>query len=458
MNPSNKTEHWQELDSAHHFHPFSDFGCMKLQKKTRVIESAEGVYITDSDGNKILDAMSGLWCVNMGYDRQELIDAATTQLHELPFYNSFFETTHPPATELGALLASIAPRHINHAFFTGSGSEANDTVIRMVRHYWSLQGKPDKNIIISRDNAYHGSTMGGASLGGMAFMHAQGGLPIPNITHIAEPYAYAECCKVGHDIDREAFGLEIAQSLAKRIDELGQDRVAAFIAEPIQGAGGVIIPPATYWPEIKRICKERDILLVADEVICGFGRTGEWFGSIYYDIEPDLMPIAKGLSSGYLPIGGVLIADRVADVLSQDDNEFAHGFTYSGHPVCAAVAIANIKLMQQEDIVNTVKTHTGKRLHQRWMTLGDHPLVGEARSLGMLGALELVKNKATFERFEDSSIGGICRDFCFQNNLVMRAVGDKMIIAPPLIISDSEIDELVEKAWKCLDLTAQAVA
>ncbi len=454
---SQTTQHWQQLDAKHHLHPFSDLKGMHEAKSTRVISKAEGVYIYDNDGNKILDGMSGLWCVNMGYGQESIIEAAHAQMHELPYYNSFFGTTHPPAAELTALLAEVAPAHMNQVFFTSGGSEANDTVVRMVRHYWATLGQADKSIIISRDNAYHGSTMAGASLGGMQYMHAQGGLPIPDIVHIREPYAFAACVEAGGEIDRNAFGLEAAKALADKIDELGENRVAAFIAEPIQGAGGVIIPPDSYWPEIQRICHERNILLILDEVICGFGRTGEWFGSTYYDIEPDLMPIAKGLSSGYLPIGGVMVADRVAEVLMRKNEEFNHGFTYSGHPVCAAAAIANIRLMQSENIVERVRDKTGPYLAKQWQTLSDHPLVGEARSLGMLGALEIVADKKTLKRFDDSRATDLCRDFCFDNGLVMRALSGKMIIAPPLIINEAEIEELVSKARLCLDLTVEAI-
>ena len=455
---NHSTQHLQQLDAKHHLHPFSDLKAMHEAKKTRVISKAQGVYIYDNDGNKILDAMSGLWCVNMGYGQQKIIDAVNKQMHELPYYNSFFGTTHPPAAELTALLADIAPAHMNKVFFTSGGSEANDTVLRMVRHYWASLGQADKFTVISRENAYHGSTMAAASLGGMKPMHEQGGLPIPGIVHIGQPYAFEECVKAGSEIDRDAFGIEAALALADKIDELGENKVAAFIAEPIQGAGGVIIPPDTYWPEIRRICNERDILLIADEVICGFGRTGEWFASGYYGIKPDLMPIAKGLSSGYLPIGGVMVADRVAQVLMQDNVEFNHGFTYSGHPVCAAAAIANIQIMQSENIVERVRTKTAPYLAKAWQTLADHPLVGEARSLGMLGALEIVEDKASYKRFEDTAgVTGICRDFCFDNGLVMRALSGTMIIAPPLVIDETEIDELVEKAWRCLDLTADAI-
>ena len=269
--------------------------------------------------------MAGLWCVNIGYGRKELVEAATKQMNELPYYNLFFKTTHTPAIELATKIASLAPEHMNKVFFTGSGSEANDTVFRMVRRFWDLEGKPTKKTFISRQNAYHGSTVVGASLGGMGYMHEQGDLPIEGIEHIDQPYYFKE----GGDLSQEDFGIKAAQSLETKILELGEENIAAFIAEPFQGAGGVIIPPSTYWPEIKRILSKYDILLVVDEVISGFGRTGEWFASQYYDLKPDLMPIAKGLSSGYLPIGGVIVGDRVAETLIEKGGDFNHGFTLS---------------------------------------------------------------------------------------------------------------------------------
>jgi len=237
---------------------------------------------------------------------------------------------------------------------------------------------------------------------------------------------------------------------------VGEDKVAAFIAEPIQGAGGVIIPPDSYWPAIKAILARYDILLVADEVICGFGRTGEWFGSDYYDLEPDLMPIAKGLTSGYIPMGGVVVRDEVVQTLNEG-GEFYHGFTYSGHPVAAAVALENIRILREEGIIERVKNKTAPYLQSRWRELADHPLVGEARGLGMLGALELVKDKRTRERFANQGVGMLCREHCFRNGLVMRAVGDTMIISPPLVIREAEIDELIDKARLCLDATAREV-
>jgi len=455
MKTSN-TERWQALDGAHHLHPFTNPDDL-LQKPVRIIESAKGVYLTDSDGNQLLDMMAGLWCVNMGYGQQELIDAAHNQIQQLPYYNAFFKTSTPPAAELSALLAEVTPSHLNHSFFTSSGSEANDTVLRMVWRYWEVMGKPEKRVVISRKNAYHGSTIAGSSLGGMEDMHKQGGI-IPDIVHVEQPNWFAKRCELGTDLDRDDFGRQAAQSIADKIEELGADKVAAFIAEPIQGAGGVIVPPDSYWPEVKKICEHYGILLVADEVICGFGRTGEWFGSNYYDLKPDLMPIAKGLSSGYLPIGGVMVADRVMDVINKG-GEFNHGYTYSGHPVCAAVAIANIKLMQRENIVQTVRESTAPYLQKRLRELGEHPLVGEVRGVGMLGALELVKDKQNYIRFDkDQGTGTLCRDFCFENNLVMRAVGDAMIISPPLIVKPAEIDIFIERAWQCLDLTQKAIA
>lgn len=445
-----ESELLQQRNHRHHIHPFSDNSALK-EEGARIIKRAKGVYLFDSHGNKILDGMAGLWCVNLGYGRQELVDAAARQMQELPYYNTFFKTTHTPAIELAEKLAEVTPGGMNNVFFTGSGSECNDTVLRMVRHYWAAKGEPDRQVIISRENAYHGSTVAGASLGGMKPMHKQGGLPIAGIEHVRQPYWYGE----GGDLTQEAFGLQAAQSLETRILELGQEKVAAFIAEPIQGAGGVIIPPDSYWPEIKRIVKKYDILLVVDEVICGFGRTGEWFGSDYFNLQPDLMPMAKGLSSGYLPIGGVMVSDRVANVV-KNSGDFNHGFTYSGHPAAAAVALENVRLLQAEGVIDQVRSETGPYLQQKWSDLAAHPLVGETRGVGLVAALEITNDKQARTRFDDQGTAGtVCRDFCFDNGLVMRAVGDTMIISPPLIISKTEIDELVGKAWKCLDLTME---
>ena len=451
---NDKTGEWQNRDARHYLHPFTDYKELGA-KGSQIITRADGVYIWDSDGNKILDGMAGLWCVAMGYGQQALIEAAYRQMQELPYYNSFFQTAHPPAIELSELLGDISPERFTHSFLTGSGSEANDTVIRLVRRYWDLAGQPDKQIIVGRKNAYHGSTIAAASLGGMSEMHKQGGLPIPGIVHIEQPYYFG----LGGELSPDKFGLQQARLLEQKIQELGQKNVAAFIGEPVQGAGGVIIPPDSYWPEIQRICDDNDILLIADEVITGFGRLGEWFGSTHYGIEPDLMPFAKGVTSGYLPLGGVLVSDRVADVIIDKGGEFAHGFTYSGHPAACAVAVANIRLLRDQDIVKRVRNETAPYFQEQWSTLADHPIIGEARSVGLVGALEIVSDKSARERFpKELKAGDRCRDFCFDNGLVMRAVGDSMIVSPPLIIENSQIDELVEKAHRSLDMTAEALA
>ena len=453
-NAANQTAEWKSNDQRHHMHPFTDHKELGEKGGTRIITRADGVYIYDSDGHKILDGMAGLWCVNLGYGRQQLVDAAAEQMKQLPYYNSFFQCTHPPAIELSELLSELSPGDFNHVFFTGSGSEANDTQIRLIRRYWDLKGQSEKMTIIARKNAYHGSTLGGASLGGMSAMHEQMVLPVPGIEHIDQPYQF----ELGAELSAEQFGLQQARLLEEKILEIGVDRVAAFIGEPVQGAGGVIIPPDSYWPEIQRICDEYGILLVADEVITAFGRLGEWFGSTRFGIRPDLISIAKGVTSGYLPLGAALVSDRVAEVVIAEGGEFAHGYTYSGHPVACAVALANLRIMQEENIVQRVRQHTAPYFKERWGSLAEHPLVGEARSLGLVGAIEIVKNKDSRERFDkDLGAGSRCRDFCVNNGIVMRPVGDTMIVSPPLIVENMHIDELVEKAWKCLDLTADSL-
>ena len=442
------TAELQALDNAHHMHPFThgdDLGA----KGARIITRARGVTLTDSDGNEMLDAMGGLWCVNIGYGREELAEAAARQMRELPYYNTFFQTSHVPAIALAAKLAELAPGDLNHVFFAGSGSEANDTNIRMVRTYWAQMGAPERTVIISRKNAYHGSSVGSGSLGGMTGMHAQGGMPIPDIHHIDQPNWYAE----GGDTDPESFGLERARQLEAKIEELGAHRVAAFIAEPVQGAGGVIVPPDSYWPEIQRICDKYGILLIADEVITGFGRTGKWFGSETMGIKPHIMTIAKGLSSGYAPIGGSLLCDEVAQVMN--DCDFAHGYTYSGHPVSCAVALENLRILEEEGIVERAGSETAPYIKEKWEALADHPLVGEARIIGLMGSIALSPdpaNRAPFKA-DTGTAGLICREHCFASGVVMRHVGDRMVISPPLVITKDEVDTLVERAWAALDKT-----
>lgn len=451
------TKDWQAADAAHFLHPFTDFAAL-ARKGARIIVRGDGIHVWDSEGNRILDAMSGLWCVNVGYGQPALIDAATRQMRELPFYNAFFQTATPPAIELAEALAAIAPPRMRHVFFTNSGSEGNDTVVRMVRRYWDIVGEPQRKVIISRWNAYHGSTLAGASLGGMAAMHAQGELPIPGIVHIDQPHWWQHGgerrSESGAPMSRDAFGLVAAGWLERKILEVGPANVAAFIGEPVQGAGGVIVPPPTYWPEVQRICRHYGVLLASDEVICGFGRTGRWWGCETMGVEPDLVTFAKGVTSGYVPLGGVLVGERIAQALIERGGEFEHGYTYSGHPVACAVGVANIALIRRLGLVERVRDDTGPYLAQRYAELSAHPIVGEAQTCGLMGALQLVKDKERGLPFPpEVQIGMVCRAHAFGNGLVMRAVGDRMIVAPPLVVTREQIDEIAGLVALCLDRT-----
>jgi putrescine---pyruvate transaminase len=456
MNAPTKNLNLEEIvkaDIAHHFHPFTDHKSFHAAGGPRVITHADGVWIWDGKGNKILDGMSGLWCVNVGYGRKELADAAYKQMLDLPYYNTFFKTTTVPATELATKISSLLPAKFQHIFFTNSGSEGNDTIVRFVRHYWKVMGKPYRQHIIGRKRGYHGSTWVAANLGGMIGMHEQGGTPLEGFHHIQQPYWY----DFGGDKSPEDFGMDAAAELEKKILELGPDNVAAFIGEPIQGAAGVLVPPSTYWPEVQRICRKYGVLIISDEVICGFGRTGNWFGFETFGYEPDIINMAKGLSSGYIPIGAVAFSKALLDPFFDKGGEFNHGMTYDGHPVASAVALRNIQIIEEENLVGRV-AELAPYFHAGLQSLADHPIVGEVRSVGLIGAIELAKNKKARERFRDSGrVGTICRDYCFANNLVMRACWDTMVLAPPFCITKKEIDELFKRARAALDQTYAAV-
>ena len=370
MHLSNRTtEQWQKIDSAHHLHPFTDFKEL-INTGTRVITSGKGNYVIDSENNKILDMMAGLWCVNIGYGRKELAEIAYKQMQLLPYYNSFFKTATTPSIELSKILADITPDGIERFFYGSSGSESNDTVVRLVRRYFDILGKKNKKTFISRTFAYHGSTMASASLGGMQAMHDQGDLPLPGFIHAMPPYQY----KFGKNISEDEFCKLAVNEIEKKIIEIGSDNVAAFIGEPIQGAGGVIVPPQNYWKLIQDLCKQYDILLCIDEVICGFGRTGEWFGSHHYNIKPDVITFAKGITSGYLPLSGVGIGKKISDVVIKQGGEFYHGYTYSGHPVACAVAIENIRIIKEEGMIENTKKNIAPYLQKRMREFENHPL------------------------------------------------------------------------------------
>ena len=439
----------RDLDRSHHFHPFTDLRDYATHGG-RIVNRAEHIYIYDTDGHKMLDGMSGLWCCNLGYSQHQIVEAIYRQLQELPFYNNFFRCSNQPAVELARALVEVTPERFNHVFFTNSGSEANDTNIRLVHRYYDLLGKPNKKHFISRKNAYHGSTIAAGSLGGMNGMHQQvWGLNY--VHHINQPHWFAE----GGDLSPEEFGIKVARELEQKIDELGEENVAAFIAEPIQGAGGVIVPPDSYWPEIQRICDERDILLIADEVICGFGRTGQWFGSDSYGIKPQLMTFAKAITNGYIPLGGVMISDQIADVLLAHGGEFTHGLTYSGHPASCAAGLATLQTLHETNIIQTAADNIAPHFQSRLRELESHPIVGQVRGRGMFAAVELVRDKGSRERLAPESQAAVyCRDRANSNGLMVRQTGDAMITAPPLVSSTAEIDILVEKLHQALDETA----
>ncbi len=447
----NQTKHWQALDAAHHVHPFTETKALNA-KGVRVITKADGIYIWDSEGNRLIDGMSGLWCVNVGYGRQELADAARDAMQQLPYYNTFFQTTNPHATELAAKLAGLLPAGLDRIFFANSGSEANDTALKLIRYYWNLQGKPQKKIHISREYAYHGVTMAAASLSGLTPMHPQWDLPLAGFVKVPTVYWYG----FGEGKDPDAYGLEVARKLEEKILELGADRVASFSAEPVHGAGGLMFPPDSYWPEIQRICKKYDVLLHVDEVITGFGRTGQWFGSQTFGISPDIMTLAKGISSGYQPISAVALGQRVGSALAEANEELVHGFTWSGHPVACAVSLKNLEIIERENLVGRVHDDIGPYFQAKIRGLAAHPLVGEVRGIGLLGAIELVKDKTARTFFpKELDVGTQCRNHCFSNGLVMRAIRDTMVVAPPFVVTHEQVDEIVRLAWRCFDLTAK---
>ena len=449
MNATLETTQLRQLDQQHHLHPFTDFRDY-AENGGRIVSRAEHIYIYDSDGNKIQDAMSGLWCCSLGYSQDGIKKAVADQLMELPFYNNFFKCSNQPAVELATRLCEMTPANFNKVFFTNSGSEANDTQIKFVHRYYELLGKPSKRLIISRKNAYHGSTIAAASLGGMSAMHEQT-QGLDYIRHIEQPYWY----ELGGDMNPDEFGLWAANELAKKIDELGEDNVAAFIAEPIQGAGGVIVPPDTYWPAVQKILDERDILFISDEVICGFGRTGNLFGFQTYDTEPDLITFAKAVTNGYMPLGGSLVSDKVADVLLGHGGEFAHGLTYSGHPASCAAGLATMDVLENTPILESSSNELAPYFSQALESLVDHPVVGQVRSKGLVAAVELVKDKGSRERLAPESAGAVyTRDRAIENGLMVRQTGDAMIMSPPFVTSTEEVDALLSKLTSALDKTA----
>ena len=438
----------RRLDVAHHLPAQSNYGLQRDMGGSRIITRAEGSTIWDGDGNAILDAMAGLWCVDIGYGRSELAEVARDQMLELPYYNTFFRTATPPPIQLAAKLAGLLGGELQHIFFNNSGSEANDTVFRLVRYYWSLKGSPERTVFISRHNAYHGSTVAGASLGGMKYMHVQGDLPVAGVEHVMQPYWFGD----GFDEDPVAFGQRAADAIEERILAIGPEKIAAFIGEPVQGAGGVIIPPEGYWPRVEAICRKYGILLVVDEVICGFGRLGRWFGFQHYGFTPDIVSMAKGLSSGYLPISATAVSNEIVETLRTGNEDFVHGYTYSGHPVAAAVALRNVEIIEREGMVERVADDLGPYFKAMLARIAEHAIVGEARCLGLIGAVEIVAERGTNRRFQPAGTSGIMvRDACIARGLMVRGVRDSIVMCPPYVITHAEIDRMEAIIGAALD-------
>jgi putrescine---pyruvate transaminase len=446
------TREWQRLDGAHHLHGFTDPKRLR-QDGALLIARAEGIYLWDTEGRRLIDGLAGLWCVALGYGRSELAEAAARQMRELPYAKSFFGQAAPVAIELARVLAELAPPGLEVAFFSSSGSEANETAVRLIRRFWQLEGRPEKRVLLSREFAYHGSTALTASLGGMSAMHEQAGVD-PAVEHVLPPYPW----RYGGEGSPEALGRRAADALEERILALGADRVAAFFGEPLQGAGGVIVPPDSYWPRVQEICRRHDVLLVADEVITGFGRAGRWFGSQHFGIEPDLMTLAKGVTSGYLPLSAALVGPRVARRL-EEGGLLAHGYTYSGHPVACAVALENLRILREEGWIERVAERTAPHFQRRLReTFADHPLVGEVRGAGLIAAVELSPDKARRARFEpEGSMGARVLRCAQDNGLLFRAVRDSLCLCPPLVISEAEIDDLVGRLARSLEQASREI-
>lgn len=453
---SEKTEYWRALDAAHHIHPFTETQALN-REGVRVIVRGRGIYIWDSDGHRLIDGMAGLWCMQLGYGNKELARAGFEALSRLAYYNHFFKTTNPWTVELAAKLATILPSGHSRILFANSGSEANDTALKLLRYYWNRMGKPGKKLHLSRALSYHGVTMAAASLSGITPMHPQWDLPLPGFAKVPAPYWYGAKQAGYGDMDENEFGRQIARETEEAILKIGPERIASFSAEPVQGAGGLIVPPASYWPALAPLLKKYDILLHTDEVITGFGRLGAWFGSDYYGLKPDIMTMAKGMSSGYQPISAVSLGTRMGDAIASADEELVHGYTYSGHPVACAVALKNIAILEREHLVAHVKDSIGPYFQRRLREIFEgHRLVGEVRGIGLLAAIELVEDKEERRPFpRERGAGTICRDHCFRNGLVMRAIRDTMVLAPSLIISEDEVEKLLAKAKRCIDLTAK---
>jgi len=441
----------QDADRRSHLHPFTS-AAEHAEAAPKLVVRGAGIRVWDASGREYVDAMAGLWCVNAGYGRDEIVDAMAAQARRLPYYHTFAGMANEPSARLAERLIGLAPGDMRKVFFGSSGSETNDTQVKIVRYYHNVLGKPEKKTIIARRGAYHGATLAGASMSGMPHMHDGFDLPMEGVVHVKSPHFWRNAPP---GMTERAFSQSLAEDLDACIRRLGPDTVAAFIAEPVQGAAGVITPPEGYFEAIVPVLREHDVLLIVDEVICGFGRLGAWWGSELYGLEPDLVSTAKGLTSGYVPMSACLISERVWTVLREGSSRyglFAHGYTYSGHPVAAAAALANLDVIEGEGLVENaarVGAHLQARLRE---AVSDHPLVGEVRGVGLIAGVELVADRATKERF-DPALGVAKRlhALLMEEGLICRPVFDTLAFSPPLMVTESDVDEIVSTFSRGLD-------
>lgn len=439
------TQTWNKADlvekaKANLLHPVSNLKAVREQGPL-VLVRGEGVYLWDADGNRYIDGFAGLWNVNVGHGRHELAVAAADQIDEVAFVPTFFGLASPPTIELATKLANLFPGSLNHIHFTSGGAESNESALKIARYYWYLKGQPDKVKVISRKQGYHGIAMGALAATGIPTYHEGFGPGVPGYIHVSAPYKY----RLGDGMSDSEFVAKLVAELEETIEREGADTIAAFIGEPVQGAGGVIAPPAGYWDAIADVLKRHDILLIADEVITGFGRTGTMFGAETYGFQPDLASFAKGVTSGYIPLGGVAVSDEIFDVMSGADRMFMHGFTYSGHPVACAVGLRNIQIIEEENLPRNA-AESGERLHaELHRLLDDHPNVGEVRGKALMAIVELVADKESKEKLDPSfNAAGKLQAALRQRGLIARASNDGVAMAPPLILTNEQAGEIAQ--------------
>jgi 4-aminobutyrate--pyruvate transaminase len=447
----------RERDIAHVLHGYTNLVAHE-KKGPMVIESGEGVYVVDSTGRRYIEAMAGLWCVSLGFSESRLVDAATRQLATLPFYHNFSHKSHNPLVNLAEALVRMAPAPMVKAYFANSGSEAIDSTIKMIWYRANAMGQSKRKKIISRMRAYHGVTIASASLTGLATNHRSFDLPLPNFIHLTCPHHWREACASESE---EEFASRLAGELEAVIVREGPETVAAFFAEPIMGAGGVVVPPRTYWPKIQGVLRKYDVLLIADEVICGFGRTGRMFGCETYDIQPDAIVLSKQLTSGYVPMSAVLVNERFYAPIAEESNRigvFGHGFTGGGHPLAAAVALETLQIMEERDLVEHA-ARVGVVMRERLQSLAHHPLVGEVRGVGLIAAVELVSDKKLKRAAgAPGELGALVNELLTEQGCITRNMLDAIAFCPPLIITELEVEQMVGCLARALDLAASQLS